>query len=290
MYKLVTIDIDGTLLNSYGEITTENKMAIKNVTSNGTQVVLASGRIISSIKTIANEVGANNYLIAGNGALIYDIQKDEIIYNNYINKPKILEIIKICDENSIFYTIYKEDTVITKTLNYNILFYNSENLKNSPDKKINISVIDDVYEYIKKYEGTDFLKITICDSSKIVFFRILEKLKKIKDVDVLDISHISRKNIKSGTEEIEIAYYYTEITNQNVDKWTAIEFLSQKLGIKQNEIMAIGDNANDTKMIKNAGIGVAMGNSSPLVKEQADYITYSNDESGVAQAIDKYME
>jgi Cof subfamily protein (haloacid dehalogenase superfamily) len=289
MYKLVAMDIDGTLLNSYGEITEENKEAIQNAIKKGTEVVLASGRIIGSIKTIANEIGASNYLISGNGALIYDIRNEKIVYSNYISKQKILEIIKICDENSIFYTISKEDTIITKSLNYNILFYNSENLKNPPDKKININVVTNIYEYIENYQGNDFLKITICDSDKIVFFRILEKLKKIKNVDILDISHISRKNIKSGTEELEIAYYYTEITNKDVDKWTAIEHLANILNVNKEEIITIGDNANDEKMIKNAGMGIAMENGSEQLKKQAKYITKTNDNSGVADALNKYI-
>ena len=74
---------------------------------------------------------------------------------------------------------------------------------------------------------------------------------------------MSRKIIKDGTEEVPIEYFYTEITNKNVDKWTAIEELIKKKNIKSEEVIAIGDNINDTLMIKNAGLGVAMGQSNP---------------------------
>ena len=73
MYKLVAIDLDGTMLNSYGIVTENTKNVIKKVIEQGTEVIIASGRPIDSIKTIAKEIGSNNYFIAGNGALIYDI-------------------------------------------------------------------------------------------------------------------------------------------------------------------------------------------------------------------------
>ncbi len=289
MYKLITIDIDGTLLNSNGEISIEDKEAILKAVNSGVEVVLASGRIINSIKTIANELGANNYLIAGNGALVYDIQNDKIIYSNYIKKEKVKEIINICEENSIFYTISTEDTIITKSLNYNVLFYTSENLKNEQNKRINITVVQDILEYLDQYEKNDFLKITVCDGDKIVFARILEILKQIKDVDVLDISHISRKQITTTTQNTEIAYCYTEITNKNVDKWSAIKFLANKLEIKDDEIICIGDNANDIEMVKNAGLGVAMENGMPRLKDEANIVTKSNNNNGIAHIINKFI-
>ena len=119
MYKLVAIDLDGTMLNSYGMVTESTKQVIKNTIKKGIEVIIASGRPIDSIKTIAKEIGSENYFIAGNGALIYDIKKDEIIYEKFMNKQKVLEIIKICEENSISYNIYTEKTIIAKGLKYN---------------------------------------------------------------------------------------------------------------------------------------------------------------------------
>ena len=100
MYKLVAVDLDGTMLNSYGIVTENTKNVIKKVIEQGTEVIIASGRPIDSIKTIAKEIGSNNYFIAGNGALIYDIKNEKTIYEKYITKQKVLEIIKICEENT----------------------------------------------------------------------------------------------------------------------------------------------------------------------------------------------
>lgn len=289
MYKLVAIDLDGTMLNSYGMVTENTKQVIKNTINKGTEVIIASGRPIDSIKTIAKEIGTENYFIAGNGALIYDIKKDEIIYEKFMNKQKVLEIIKICEENSITYNIYTEKTIIAKGLKYNVLYYYKENLKKEENKKTNITIVEDVYEYIKNLENEKFLKITVCDETKSVFNSIIRKLRTVEDIDVLDVLHMSRKMIKQGTEDVPIEYYYTEISLKDVDKWNAIEYLANKMNISKDEIIAIGDNINDKKMIENAKVGIAMGQSTPVITKIADFVTLNNNEDGVAKALEKYF-
>ena len=133
MYKIVAIDLDGTLLNSYGEITPKTKEVLKKAMEKGVQVVLASGRPISAIENIANEIGAEEYLISGNGALVYDIKQKEVVYDKFLTKEQVLEIVDICEENSIFCNVYTETEVIAKTLNYNVLFYHKEKEMSTPD-------------------------------------------------------------------------------------------------------------------------------------------------------------
>lgn len=289
MYKLMAIDLDGTLLNSKGEVSEGTKLALQNAKAQGTEVILASGRPISSTKTLALELGIDNFLISGNGSVIYDIQNDEIIYDRFLSKEQVLEIVKMCEENSFYYNIYTEEEVIAKSLNYNVLFYNNENIKKNEEKRTHINLVQDVARYIEESGRENFLKITICDESKWVFNNIMRKLKEIKNVDILEIEYMSRKRIKEGTSDIDIQYYYTEITNENVNKWSAIEFLMEKFNIKKEEIVAIGDNLNDKEMIQNAGLGVVMGNSNPKMKEIADVIVADNDSEGVMDAINQYV-
>ena len=123
MYKLVAIDLDGTLLNSYGEVSEKNKEAIQKAKNKGAEIVIASGRPISSARSYAYEVGADNYIICGNGSVLYDMKNEQIIYDKFIERQKALQIIKICEENSIFFNIYTEKLTISKSLNYNVLFY-----------------------------------------------------------------------------------------------------------------------------------------------------------------------
>ena len=250
MYKLVAIDLDGTLLNSYGEVSEKNKEAIQKAKNKGAEIVIASGRPISSARSYAYEVGADNYIICGNGSVLYDMKNEQIIYDKFIERQKALQIIKICEENSIFFNIYK---------------------------------------YVEENLDLQVLKITVCDESKIIFDSIIRKLREVKNVDVLDLQHMARKYIKLGTEEKKVEYYYTEITSKDVDKWGAIEKLADRLQINKEEIMAIGDNMNDKRMVENAGLGVMMENCAPYMKEFADVIVKDNNNDGVAEAIEKYV-
>ena len=289
MYKLITVDLDGTLLNKYGEVSEYTKNIIKMVTDQGILVVLASGRISESVLTIAKEIGANKYYISGNGSVLYDMQKKEIIYEKYLSKEKVLELIELCEKNSIYYNIYTESSVIAKSLNYNVAFYNYENTKKSSDKKTEINIVDDVYNYIKTLNTNKFLKMTICDENKIVFSSILRKVKDIPDIDVLEVSHMSKKKIKMGTKEVSVGYYYTEVSSKNVDKWYAIEEIMKKENIAKEEVISFGDNNNDILMIKNAGLGIAMGHSNEQVKKVAKFVTQTNDEDGVAKALENII-
>ena len=289
MYKLIAIDLDGTLLNSYGKISDRNKETLKKAMQKGTEIVLTSGRGGASVENLANEIGANHYMICGNGAMIYDLQKQKRIYDNFLSQKKILQLIEICEENSIYYSIYTQDSIITKNLNYNVLFYHQENANKPDNKKTNIHIVQNIYEYVANRLENDYIKVTICDDNNIIFQSIIKKLRKVKGIDVLDVGHMSRKVIKSGTEEFSIEYFYTEVSSQNVDKWTAISYLIEQIGISKEEVMAIGDNINDQTMLENAGLGVAMENSAPYIQKMAKKVTASNNDDGVAKIIEEML-
>lgn len=288
MYKLIAIDLDGTLLNSYGEITDKNREAIKYAINNGVEVVLASGRDPRTMERISEELEIKNFLIAGNGANIYDMNLKKNIYENFLNIEKALEVAKICKENSIFFNIYTTKGIITESLEYNVKVFNNENMNKPNKKRTNIEIVKDIYEYVK-CNNPSILKIIICDQNKIIFNNILEKVKSVRGIEVLDVEHMSKKIIKIGTEEHRIEYFYTEVTNNNANKWEAIKYLIEKLNIKAEEVISIGDNINDFKMIKNAGIGIVMKNSALEKQEIADFVTQDNNSDGVGMAIYKYI-
>lgn len=290
MYELVAIDLDGTMLNTYGEVTESTKRILKETMKKGCEVVIASGRTIDSIQAIADEIGTKKYMIAGNGSIVYDISKKNIIYEKYIPKSKALNIIKICEDNSITYSVYTNKTIIANSLKYNILYYYKQNLKKQPNKKTSITLVESIYDYVKNIEDEKVMKIFICDSTESIFNAILRKIGELEDIEILDVSHMSRKVISNGSEEVPIEYFYTEITEKNVDKWYALEFLINKLNIEKKEVMAIGDNVNDRKMIEQAGLGIAMKNSTPKITEVANYVTdFDNNNDGAARAIEKFL-
>ena len=285
MYKLVAIDLDGTLLNSDGEISEENKIALRESIKSGKEVVIASGRILNSVINFSKQIGNLNYAISGNGSLVYDLNNEKIVYDNNMSKEKVLKIVEICEKNSIYYSIHTFDKIITKSLNYNILVYQNENMRRDRYKRVNIEVWPDVYEFIKNSTNERFLKMSICDDDKPIFANILKKLREIKGIDVLDVAHMSRKSIKVANEIIPIEYYYTEITNENVNKWEAIKCLLEKLSIDPKETICIGDNYNDKEMLENSGLGVAMSNANPYIKMIAKAIIKDNNSSGIADIL-----
>ena len=247
------------------------------------------GRMPQAVKNMAIEIGANEFIICGNGTLIYDLQNEKIIYDAFLEKEKVLQIIKICEENSIYYNLYTENSVITKSLNYNVLYYDNENSKKPEEKRTNIDIVEDIAKYVEENSKINILKITICDSDKIIFSSIIRKLKQIPKIDVLEIEHMSKKIIKFGSMDVPVEYFYTEISKENTNKWTAIEFLMKKLNIQKEEVMAIGDNANDKQMVENAGLGVAVGGSMLEKNKIGDVFVSDNNSDGVAEAINKYI-
>lgn len=289
MYKLVAIDLDGTMLNKYGIITEKTKEIISKVQEKNVEVMIASGRAITSVKRFAKEIKSKKYFISGNGAITYDVENNKILYENILKKQKALQIIKICEENSIYYNIYTENGIIAKNLNYNTLYYYKDNLTKPDENRTHINLVEDIYNYIDE-KNEKILKIMICDEHKSVFNSIVKRLKEISEIEVLEVSHMSRKIIKQGTEEIALEYFYTEVSAKDVDKWNALEEVIKLMNISKEEVITIGDNANDVKMIKNAGLGIAMGESAPYVKKCADKITLNNDEDGVAVALKEIFE
>lgn len=227
--------------------------------------------------------------LLGNGAIIYDLKNEKILYNECIPKDKALQIIKICNENNIYYTVNTEKYIVSNKLNYNLMYYYYENSKKAEKRTTNINIVEDVEKYIMEHNAGEITKITISDENKAIFSGILKKIKNVKGINVLEVSSMSKRAIKSGTESIELNYFYTEITKENVNKWKAIQKLSEYLNINKKEIVAIGDNINDLEMIENAGLGIVMGNSNLLSKNLDKVIVSDNNSNGVAEGIIKYV-
>lgn len=289
MYKLIAIDIDGTLLDSYGSIGKETKEGLIKAKEKGVEIVLASGRPIKSTMSIAKELGIDNYIISGNGSIVLDVKKDELIFEGFLDKEEVFRVAKFCEDNSIYYNVYTTEEIICGQIKYNTIFYHTENTYKPADKKTDINLVDNTYRYIKSLKDPKFLKITIADESEKIFSNIIKKLKENENLTILDTSYMSRKIIRQGSFNVEINYFYTEITRKNINKWVGIEALINKLGIKKEKVIAIGDNFNDTEMIENAGLGVAMENASDDIKRLADYVTSTNDDEGVLNVINKYI-
>lgn len=288
MYKFIAIDIDGTLLNSAGELTEYTIDTIKQVTEKGIKVVLTSGRVTDSVRGIASKLNADKHVICDNGATIVDLENNQIVFSNYIEKNTIVKLVEFCLTNNVYYMVFTNKEIIVKDLQHMALaFYKQRH--HLRDEATGVSQIKFAgLEYIKKVKDP-FTRIVICDQDRAIYNSIINMLKNFDDIALLAAPHISNKIIKDGDSEILLSYSYAEILAKDTNKWTAIKNLTNKLGIKTEEIMAIGDNFNDIEMIQNAGLGIAMNNGSPVAKEVASVIAPSNNDDGVAKVMEQYI-
>lgn len=284
MFKLIAIDIDGTLLNYRSELTEKTKNILKKASEQGIYVVLTSGRLTNTVKKFCAEIGADKYLIAENGASIVNLQTNELEYSKYISKEVVNVVLDVCEANNIYYMVYTNKELIVKSIKHMTMFFYKQNY--NPNARINTIIAG--RDYIDNVKD-NFTKLMICDEDRAIYNSIVSKLNKIPEIDVSPVPHISSKKLEIDGEKKIIEYSYADICAKGTNKWNAIKILADKLGIKDNEIMAIGDNINDIKMIENAGLGVAMGNGSPHVRALADVVAPSNDNDGVAYVVEKYV-
>lgn len=288
MYKFIAIDIDGTLLNSSGQLTKHTIDTIKKVTNQGVKVVLTSGRVTDSVKGIASMINADKHIICDNGATIVDLESDEIVFSRYIEKETIVKLIEFCVTNNVYYMVFTNKEIIVKDLKHMAFaFYKQRH--HLKDEATGISQIKfGGIDYIKKVKEP-FTRIVICDQDRAIYNSIVNMLKRFEDIELLAAPHISNKVVKDGDKDVFVSYSYAEILAKDTNKWTAIKLLTDRLGIKREEIIAIGDNFNDIEMIQNAGLGIAMNNGSPVAKEVATVIAPSNNEDGVAKVMERYI-
>ncbi|WP_024620482.1 HAD family hydrolase [Metaclostridioides mangenotii] len=266
-YKLIVTDMDGTLLNREQEMTPKNREAIDFAIENGVSVALASGRMYDSAKQHIEYLNMDIPIIACNGSLIKS-SNGTLIYSNKIDTELCLKAVEVLEKYNVYYQCQHED----------LLFCKESDNKDSKYYKINefmktqtkVVIEDDLKDSIL---NNDILKFTIIEENNTSILPVIkEELEKIEG---LKITSSWENNI--------------EIMSEGVDKGQAIKMLCEHLNIDRSEIMAFGDNYNDIEMLEYAGLGVAMGNSNDDIKESADYVTDTNEESGFANAIFKFM-
>lgn len=264
-YKLIVTDMDGTLLGNNHKVTDENKTALQKVIESGINVTLATGRTFDSAKCNVDFLKEDMPIIACNGSLIRE-QNGNIIYSNKIDTKTCLNILDVLDKYNIYYQCNSIDSMLSKKIEGH-----EDRISVFLGSETEVIVRDDLREEISK---NDILKFVIIEEKN---REILDDIRKeLEKVQGIKITSSWPNNI--------------EVMNTGVDKGNAVKILAEKMNIDREDIIAFGDNYNDIEMIKFAGLGVAMGNAEELIKQEADYVTDSNQESGVAKAIYKFFE
>ncbi|MBC8591464.1 Cof-type HAD-IIB family hydrolase [Wansuia hejianensis] len=267
-FKLIAIDMDGTLLNSQNEVSQRTRRAIEAASEKGVYVVLATGRILKSATNYSDDLNLYKPIIASNGALIVDENKN-ILYEKTMDKSIVEKIIELGTKNQIYYHLYSEDSFYSRVYVEEIAqFYNTKSMAKS---EINFKLFKEPREIIEDKDLKIFKFIFIDEDS--------DKLNRFRN----ELNTLGNLNICSSWSN------NIEVMDREVSKGNSLRYLSKILNIPREQIIAIGDNENDLSMIDYAGLGVAMGNGEEIVKSAADMITSTNDEDGVAKVIEKYI-
>lgn len=262
MYKMIAIDLDGTLLTDDLMISPDTVKAIQKAVEIGTIVTIATGRMFPSAKQFAQQLGINVPLITYQGAIIKDVDEKVVMYERLIPPDIAQKLVDIACEKKIHLQVYQDD----------ILYGASEN-----DKLISYAEAVKVPYTIEP----NLANLAKHGFTKALFIESPEYLNTLQgELRTLfgDRAHIAK------SKEV-----YLEVTHPEANKGNALLHLAEKLGIDRSEIIGIGDNHNDLELITTAGLGIAMGNAVKELKDSADYISLTNNEEGVLHAIEKFV-
>lgn len=266
MIKMIAIDIDGTLVNGQKVMTQKVKETIQEAMRRGIKIVLCTGRPPAGIKPYADELGFGeheDYIIAQNGAYILRADTDETVYKKTLTLAEVQEIYE-------FGKGFSAGTLLVGEHHY-------------------YSLEDEVTESMQKDATIVNMDISVLDPKAVTEEMGLMKILYIgepNEVDVID-SAIPVK-MRDDFYIVRSQDFLMEVMEKSSNKGTALTKLADHLGIAMEEVMALGDGENDYEMIQVAGLGVVMSNGTDNLKSIANEITLSNEEDGVAHAIEKW--
>lgn len=269
--RLIALDLDGTLLNDEKELTEENRKALAECMERGIYIVPTTGRTLEGIPAEIKNIPWIRYAITVNGGRIMDKDQNITIDSRLLTREQALQVIDIAEEYPVMYDAYVNGRGVSESRFLDHL----EEYGISGAGLKSIRAVRDAYPNIRDH-------IETCGE-------MVEKL----NIFFKDVS--CREEIRRRIEDLGFTivsssvYNNLEINAKGATKGEAILRLADYLGIPKEETMAFGDGENDFTMIDTVELGVAMGNAADFLKERADYITLSNNESGVAYAIRKFV-
>lgn len=265
-YKIIVLDLDGTLTNSKKEISEPTKEALLEIQRQGFKVVLASGRPTPGIEDLAHTLELKKYggyILSFNGAKIISCKNNETIYQKTLPREVIPTLYNVACEENIGIISYDENQIIVGSEIDKYIEYESK------INGINLKKVDNFIEYLDYPVN----KCLMTGEHK----TLLEAEKKLK------------KKYNSLLSIYFSESFFLEIMPQNIDKAQSLLRLLNTIGLTSEEMICCGDGFNDISMIQIAGLGVAMENAKDVVKDAADYITLSNDDDGILHVIKKFI-
>jgi Cof subfamily protein (haloacid dehalogenase superfamily) len=270
--KLIACDMDGTLLDDDKQISRENIEAIAKLKTRGIYFVIATGRHDSMVKSYLDTLGLEMPVISCNGAMVREPFSNHLFSSIPLLSDQVLVIIQACKLHHADYHIYARDVIYGETLTSRMFYYNERN-KTLPDRdKIKLLVSRDFKKYVADNTG-ELYKVLIIPPRQEDFIAIQKEIFK-----------------STGLHAFQSDSELLDVSQKGITKAHAIQVLCNELNIDRSETAAIGDQLNDLDMIEYAGVGVAMKNAVPRVKEAAQIITETtNHQNGVAEALERLM-
>jgi Cof subfamily protein (haloacid dehalogenase superfamily) len=261
-YKLIAIDIDDTLINDDKKILPGTRSSIEEAIAQGVVVTIATGRMYASAKQLAQQLDLNVPIISYQGSFVKDGQDGTVLYERSVPVDVAQELFSLSAERGYHIQAYINDELYAAEENDRLIAYCK--LSNIPYKI-----------------EPDFAKLSTVPSTKLLMIDEPEKLDIL--MEELQPRFGDRVHMTKSKPN------FLEFVHKEGTKGDALRFLANYFGCTIDETIAIGDSWNDAEMIEAAGLGVAMGNAVPSLKEIADYVTASNNDEGVKQVIDKFV-
>jgi len=265
-YKMIVLDLDGTLTNNKKEITPRTKEALMKAQAKGVKIVLASGRPTYGIMPLAEELELKKncgFILAFNGGKIIDCSDCRTIFEQKLDETLVPLLYHVAKEAGMQILTYQGEGIVATDKNDKYV---------QEEARINKMPVE---------EYDDFLQQLVYPVNKCLI---------VGDPAPLHQLEIKLKKELEGRMDVyRSADYFLECVPLGIDKARSIDRLITTLGIKKEEVIACGDGYNDLSMINFSGLGVAMSNAADDIKAQADYVTLSNEEDGIAHVVDKFI-
>ncbi len=269
--KMVALDLDGTTFDSTGSISERTVQTLEEAAAAGAHIVVSTGRSYASLPQFIKDVSGIEYAITSNGAHVNRMHSGEQIYSDFLDPNAVERVAELKKETGADIEVFINGRAYVDESYYEDVKENGCAYRNAAYVIWSRKPVPDVtalmLEHKHEIENVNFI------------FQTLELLADYKPV----VCAIENANVTSSFIN------NLEVGGPNTSKKTALLWLTDQLGISIDELMCCGDAPNDQAMLELAGIGVAVANAWGGLKDHADYITESNDDDGVALAIEKFV-
>ena len=264
-YKMVVLDVDGTLLTNEKTVTARTRATLIKVQQMGIKVVLASGRPTYGVVGLAKELELDKnggYILSYNGGQIINVQTNELLFEKRIDPGFIPYLERKAQKNGFAIFTYREDEMLTN---------DASNERVLQEARLNSMQLRETDRF----------------SEEVSFHPCKVMLSSDDEKALIGLEEHWKKRLAGTLDVFRSETYFLEVVPQFIDKANTLSVLPKNLDIPPADIVAIGDGVCDVTMIQLAGLGIAMGNAQDSVKACADVITLSNEEDGVAVALEK---